>query len=65
MQPPAHFEGTAVPEYSSDGKTMFRQMYFEAINLITNAVKDRFNQPGFELYCNLEDLLLRAFSGKN
>ncbi len=63
---PSRFqEGTAEPEHFSDAKIMYRQTYFEAIDLIINAIKDRFNQPGFQIYRNLQDLLLLALNGKN
>lgn len=63
---PSHFrEGAAEPEYFPDAKTMCRQEYFEALDLIINAIKDRFSQPGFQIYCNLQDLLLLALSGKD
>ncbi len=63
---PSRFEGGAAKsEYFSDPKVMCRQKYFEAMDLIINAIKDRFNQPGFQMYRNLQDLLLLALSGKN
>ena len=35
-------------------------MYCEAIGLIIESITDRFNQPGYGLYSNLEQLLLKA-----
>ena len=41
-------------------KDYYRQHYFEAIDLVVNCIKDRFQQPGYEVYRNLEQLLLKA-----
>ena len=32
----------------------------EALDLVINFIRDHFNQPGYKLYCNLENLLLKA-----
>ena len=32
----------------------------EAIDLAINCIKDRFQQPGYTVYCQLENLLLKA-----
>ena len=37
----------------------FRRIYYEAINLVTNAIRQRFNQPGFKAYI-MGTLLLNA-----
>ena len=34
-------------------------MYFEAIDLVTSGIKNRFDQPGYAIYQNLEALLLK------
>ena len=34
--------------------------YFEAIDLVLTGIKDRFDQPGYATYSNLESLLLKA-----
>ena len=39
---------------------MYRREYFGAIDLIVNFIRDRFNQPGYNAYKNLESLLLKA-----
>ena len=36
----------------------YHQLYFEAIDLVTSGIKDRFDQPGYAIYRNLE--LLKA-----
>lgn len=41
-------------------KSHFRQQYFEAIDLVVNSIKNRFDQEGYKMYCNLEHLLIKA-----
>jgi hypothetical protein len=38
----------------------YRQQYFEAIDLAYTSIQNRFNQPGYAIYCNLEGLLLKV-----
>ena len=38
----------------------YRQLYFEAIDLVTSGINNRFDQPGCAIYQNLEGLLLKA-----
>ena len=35
----------------------YRQLYFEAIDLVTSGISNRFDQPGYAIYQNLEGLL--------
>ena len=42
----------------------YRPVYFEALDLITSCIKDRFDQPGYKTYSELETLILNAASGK-
>ena len=38
----------------------YRRIYYEALDLIIESITDRFDQPGYGLYSNLEQLLLKA-----
>ena len=38
----------------------FRQIYFDTLDHITNAIEERFDQPSFEAYANLEELLVKG-----
>ena len=38
----------------------FKQIYFEALDAIVNAINDRFDQPAFELFSQVEQLLLKS-----
>lgn len=50
-------EGQAV---HTDVRCYFRQQYYEAIDLVINSVQTRFNQKDYTMYCNLEQLLIKA-----
>ena len=38
----------------------FRQHYFDALDHMTNTIKERFDQPSFKAYVNLEELLVKG-----
>ena len=61
--PRRYEEGTAEPEFFDVCKQFYCQQYYEALDLIVNAIQARFDQPGFEMYCNLQDLLPKAVKG--
>ena len=44
------------PQTESD---MYRQKYFEALDLVINCVKTRFDQPGYKVFRNVEELLVK------
>ena len=43
----------------------YHQQYFEAIDLAVSSIQDRFDQPGYAIYQNLEALLLKAANKKD
>ncbi len=43
----------------------YRLLYFEAIDLAIMSIQDRFNQSGFLMYQNLEELLIKAANSKD
>ena len=58
---PRRFEdGSAQPEYDGSPKDMYRRIYFEALDLLVQAIEDRFDQPGYRMYSCLETLLTKA-----
>ena len=58
---PKRFEdGSAEPEFSSDCKQHFRQQCFEGIDLIVNSINARFDQLGYKVCKNLQDLLINT-----
>ncbi len=41
-------------------KEYFRQNFFECLDTIVSCIRDRFDQPGYRVLKNLEDLILKA-----
>ena len=58
--PKRYDDGLAEGDFPTDPKALYCLYYFEAIDLVVNCIKDRFEQPGYEVYRNLEQLLLKA-----
>ena len=46
--------------HSSSVKDHYRILYFEDFNFAISSIKEHFDQPGYVLYQNLKDLLLKA-----
>ena len=48
---PARFEiGTSSPEFHETAESVYRAMYFEALDLAVTCIADRFDQLGFLVY---------------
>ena len=47
-------------EFPDDPKSFYRRQYYEALDLIISSITERFDQPGYRIYRQLEDLLLKA-----
>lgn len=56
--------GEGVGYHASSVEEYYRAQYFEALDLAICGIKDRFDQPGYETYKNLEQLLLKAANKK-
>ena len=39
-------------------------MYYESLDFVVQAITDRFDQPGYRVYLNLQELLLKACKGE-
>ena len=58
---PARYEyGHASAEFTSEPKDHYKRIYYEALDLIIMSITERFDQPGYALYSNLEQLLLKS-----
>lgn len=57
--------GTAVGDHPATPKILFRQHYFEALDLIINCIKSRFEQPGYNTFKNLHELLFKTVKGED
>ena len=63
---PQRFElGIAKAEFCEDVKAMYRQQYYEALDFIISSITAWFDQPGFKMYRNLQELLLKALPGED
>lgn len=56
-------DGLASPVFPSSIEDHFRRIYFEAIDNVIGGLKDRFEQPGYATYSQLEQLLIKASQG--
>ena len=58
---PQHFEiGTSEGSHPTTIIDHYRRIYYEALDLVVQGITDRFQQPGYQIYRNLEDLLLKV-----
>jgi len=48
--PKMYDDGLAEGDFHDDVKVHYCQYYFEAIGLAVNSIKNRFNQPGYQIY---------------
>ena len=63
---PARYEvGTGQPEFHDSAKDHYRQIYYEARDLIINCITDRFEQVDYRMYANCEQLLLKAANNED
>ena len=58
---PKRFQtGAAEHFFPQSERDMYRQQYFEAMDLVINCVQNRFDQPGYKVLRNVEELLLKS-----
>ena len=55
--------GLTYGNFHSTLKDNYWQIYYEALDLVFESISNRFNQPGYKVYCNVEDLVLNACRG--
>ena len=53
-------ETTSEAHHLATVEDEFRQIYFDALDHITNAIEERFVQPSFKAFANLEELLVKG-----
>ena len=54
-------DGQSSGDIPDTPKSLFKRLYYEALDLIINCIEERFDQPGYHVYSRLETLLLKAF----
>lgn len=58
---PRRYEiGSGEGDFHSSPKDFFKAHYYEALDLMVNLIQQRFDQPGYEIYRSLQDLLVKA-----
>ena len=50
--------------FSETVEDWYRAAYFEVLDLVIEAIKDRFDQTGYAIYHNLEELLVKGTAGQ-
>ena len=58
--PHRYDDSSSSGDFPSTPKAYFKPAYFEAIDLVTNCIQERFDQPGYRIYRSLETLLVKA-----
>ncbi len=58
-------DGNGGGSFSETVQEHYRLQYFEAVDLAVASIKDRFDQPGYAVYRNLEELLLKGTAGSD
>ena len=59
---PTHYEDGIA---SHDSLILYyRQLYYEAIDTTVSCLKGRFEQPGYKIYSNLEQIPIKACQGR-
>ena len=51
-------------DFHSSIEDHYRTVYYEVLDLVTTGITERFDQPGYEIYQNVEELILKACQGK-
>ena len=63
---PAKLEiGSSASEQVDCVKDLFHHQYFEAVDLVVKCIRACFDQPGYQIYKNVESLLLNAANGES
>ena len=56
--------GSGQTEFHSTAKDLYRQVYFEVFDLAVATITSRFDQPGYKVYFNIEQLFVKACSNE-
>ena len=59
---PRRLDDGSLPTFPETVEDQYRRIYFEALDLIISRTEDRFNQPGWKIFRNVQELLLKAAS---
>lgn len=59
-RPRRYDEGQSDGNFPHAVQDHYKRIYFEVLDLVINGIKNRFDQPGYKIYSNLEELLVKA-----
>jgi len=62
--PKRYQEGDAAHFFPTTPEDCYRQKYYEALDLATSCIRDRFDQPGYKIYKNAQELLQKAVNSE-
>ena len=57
--------GTGEPTYPLTAQDYYRWIYFEAIDLMMNAIDQRFDQPSLDTCAKMESLLIKTLNSQD
>ena len=57
--------GEGAGDFIDDVKVHYRHIFYLALDLIINGIQSRFDQPGYQVYCRLEEVLVKAARREN
>ena len=57
---PRRLDDGSTPTFHVTVEDHYRVIYFEALDLVTSGIVDRYNQPGYKTYGKVQALLLKA-----
>lgn len=58
------YESTSEQHHPSSPRDHYRRVFYEAIDTILSSLRERFNQPSFLVFENLESLLIKSLNGE-
>ena len=64
-RPMRYDDGLSGGDFHEEPKQFYKQLYFEALDLVVNCIQSRFDQPGYQIYSSLETLLIKSCKGEN
>lgn len=56
--------GSSTRDFHATPEAHYRQIYYGALDHVIEAIHDRFDQPGYNTYQHLEELMLKACRGE-
>ncbi len=58
--PKRYDSGSHIGDYHTTPESYYKELHFEALDLIINCIESRFDQPGFRIYQSIELLIVKS-----